>query len=52
MPLYEYTCEHIECDKEAFEVLVDYDSTEEIRCPACRYPTENRKDFYQFNFSI
>jgi len=52
MPLYEYTCEYAECDKENFEVLVDFNSTEDVRCPSCRHIAENRKDFYQFNFSI
>ena len=51
MPLYEYICNNLECEKEYFSVLTSYEENGQ-RCPDCSYLTEERKHFYQFDFRM
>jgi len=48
MPLYEFNCDNQECDKDTFEALTNFESSEPQRCPDCRYESISRKNFYQF----
>ena len=52
MPRYDYICNNKKCETKTFEVILSFSDDSKVRCPDCNRITKNRKDFYNFTFSM